>query len=147
MLLNLSGGAFITSFISVAATMIRIRLWWEVSYIIIVFGGALTSLLLSAYAWRYRTQTGAKAFAGFQLTIAGWCLTSGFFAANSTFETAAFWNNLGMTTVVCAPVWFFVFVLQYAGYGKYLSARRVMALFIIPVGTQALLWTNDWHHL
>ncbi|HEV8617660.1 MAG TPA: histidine kinase N-terminal 7TM domain-containing protein [Methylomirabilota bacterium] len=48
--------------------------------------------------------------------------------------------------VSVAPLWL-TFALAYTARGAWLTPGRVALLWIVPVATVALTWTNDWHRL
>ena len=58
-----------------------------------------------------------------------------------------FWikvTYLGVATI--APLWF-IFVLNYANYQKYLKSAYIWLLFLIPVIVIVMAFTNEWHGL
>jgi len=58
--------------------------------------------------------------------------------------TCAKIEYLGVTT---APMFFFLFVMEYTRKDKLLNTWHMLALWIIPVLTLALAFTNELHHL
>jgi len=70
------------------------------------------------------------------------------------FETSAvtmaekiFWAKLEFTGGSFTPVLYLIFVLRFTGKEKFLSAKNIFLLFIIPLITLAMVFTNDYHNL
>jgi PAS domain S-box-containing protein len=51
---------------------------------------------------------------------------------------------IGVVTV--APAWL-LFAVQYAGHNKWISANNIALIFILPIVTLILVWTNEQHWL
>ena len=62
-------------------------------------------------------------------------------------EWARFWFNMRIACFAAIPVLWLVFVLHYIGKPGLFSRARIILLFVIPVVTQVILWTNNWHGL
>jgi PAS domain S-box-containing protein len=83
----------------------------------------------------------------FMLSIFFWCLGAGM-----EFFSIAVWAKvswvkityLGVATV--APLWF-IFVLNYAQYEKYVKPAHIRLLFLVPVIVIIMAFTNEWHRL
>ncbi len=116
-------------------------------YLIWAVIAAAISTILSLYAWRQRGKPGVVAFAGLMMTVALWALISGSRTISGTLAAAGFWFKATFFCVAVVPVTYLIFVIQYTGREKWLDRWRVGALFIIPIITQVMVWTNDLHHL
>ena len=102
---------------------------------------------LAFYAWRHRGTPGARAYAGL---AAGECLLALaeiLSVLSPTPELASFWFRARYLAMAVIPIFWLVFALEYSGHKAWLSKRLVAGLFVIPIITQALLWTNDLHGL
>ena len=76
-----------------------------------------------------------------------WCLGSGMELLSWQAWMKIFWlqfSYFGATTA--APVWF-LFVLSFGKYEKYLKPQFIASLMIIPVFILIMVFTNPWHHL
>ncbi|HNV48937.1 MAG TPA: histidine kinase N-terminal 7TM domain-containing protein, partial [Spirochaetota bacterium] len=62
-------------------------------------------------------------------------------------EWARFWYDMRIVCFAVIPVLWLVFVLYFVGKSEWISKVRIAVLFIIPVVTQVMLWTNDMHGL
>lgn len=49
--------------------------------------------------------------------------------------------------MVVVPVAWFLIVLYYTGYSRYLTGKTIPLLYAIPALTVAMVWTNPLHHL
>lgn len=108
---------------------------------------AFIILSLGIYSYKKRSSKLHTYFIFFMLSIFFWCLGAGM-----EFFSIAVWAKvswvkityLGVATV--APLWF-IFVLNYANYEKYLKPVYIGLLFLIPVIVIIMAFTNEWHGL
>ena len=117
-------------------------------YLTIVSFSGVLSLLLTAYAFMRRKR---MSFSG---TFA---LMSGFSAiyifgnalelASNNLEQIRFWVQFQYIGLPLIAPFCLLLVIQYTGLDKYLTKRKYIVLFAIPVLTILLAWTNEWHHL
>lgn len=121
---------------------------WQVPLIIVlaVISMAL-SLFIALYAWQRRSKPGVLAFSGYMLAVAESSIASSLAIFSRTAGAAMFWTNLIFLGTAFLPAFLLIFLLQYGGWGRWLSQRRIGLLLIIPVLTQVMAWTNAWHHL
>jgi len=81
------------------------------------------------------------------ISIFLWCLGAGMEFFSIAIWAKVFWIKVtyfGVATV--APLWF-IFVLNYANYEKYLKPTYIRLLFLIPVIVIIMAFTNEWHGL
>jgi two-component sensor histidine kinase len=81
------------------------------------------------------------------LSIFFWCLGAGMEFFSIAIWAKVFWIKItyfGVATV--APLWF-IFILNYANYEKYLKPIYIRLLFLIPVIVIIMAFTNEWHGL
>lgn len=102
---------------------------------------------VGVYAWRRRAMPAALPFAIVMAAVAWWSLTYGIELTTVTLSAQMFWTDVEYIGIVTIPVAWFVFCLQYAGYGTALTCRRLLALCAMPVLTLLALWTNNLHGL
>ena len=108
--------------------------------------GTLISSALAVYGWRRRRLVpGGAAFTVFNVGVALW---TGVYAVelNATGSAAVFWANVVYLGIVLVPASWLVFALRYAGRGDQVTKRLLALLFVEPVATVLLAWTNPWHH-
>ena len=114
---------------------------------VLVGAAMIASAILAGYAWWRRSTPGAGPFALLMFAIAFWCFGVLFGLASQDLPNKLFWAKVvffGLTTV---PVAWVLFVVEYTGRAQWLSPRNIFILFIIPLATTALAWTNEWHGL
>lgn len=66
---------------------------------------------------------------------------------NTTLPGVLFWLKVEHLGIQTLPVMWFIFALFITGYSKWLSPRRTVALFIVPVIVLIAIFTNQWHYL
>jgi hypothetical protein len=119
-------------------------------YILSVLLQAMSMIVLAGlavYAWRHRRKTGVRSFFWIMigaLVHAGATIGMRFSRAEAM---ARFWYNFVFLAVAVLPVLFLMFVLRFAGKTRWLSRRWVVGLFILPLVTQIMVWTNSVHGL
>jgi diguanylate cyclase (GGDEF)-like protein/PAS domain S-box-containing protein len=81
------------------------------------------------------------------LVMAEWSLgyAQEFLAADLAAKT--FIAKVEYFGIVGVPVFWLAFALEYTGRRSWLTWRNWAALWLIPLLTLGLAWTNDWHHL
>jgi diguanylate cyclase (GGDEF)-like protein/PAS domain S-box-containing protein len=120
---------------------------WQFVYLVVIFGAMALSLGIAIYAWGHRQKSAAMWFAGMMLAVAEWLFTSGMVSLSKTPAQARAWvapRYFGLTVMLA---FFFVFVIQYTGHGKWLSRRLLAIVLVIPIVTQVIIETNSFHHL
>lgn len=110
------------------------------------FAAALIALALSAYVFLTHKQhdsPGARTFSGFMLSTGVWSLATAL-TTLSDYYGQVFWAKVSYIAIATLPPLWFIFVLQQRGA---LRKSLVAWLFVIPVLTILLVWTNDFHHV
>jgi len=105
------------------------------------------AIFLGSYSWRHRNMPGARFFTISCLLAMIWVSGSIGQAAAvdvpgkvSWFKFQGIWQLPTMTCVTC-------FVLDYAGFGRWLTRRNLILLAIPPLLFLLIAVTNDYHHL
>jgi diguanylate cyclase (GGDEF)-like protein/PAS domain S-box-containing protein len=90
---------------------------------------------------------GAKIFSALMLCGGLWALNYSLSLSSVEFATKVFWMNLAQIGPdFSSPLWILM-VKAYTGQPTWLNRKQCCALFILPVITTILMWTNDFHHL
>ena len=85
---------------------------------------------------------------GYMLFSIGiWSLSYGFELSSTTFEQMLFWQNVEYLGIVLIPAFWLLFILQFTGRDRYINTKNIIWMFIIPLITLLLVWTNKFHHL
>lgn len=104
-------------------------------------------LLLALLFWHRRGVAGAKGLSVMMISATAWGGFDFLSDLSSNFRQKLFWQNLSYLGVVSLPVIWFIFTLQYTNKSESLSHKKKFGLFLIPLVTTVLLWTNRYHHL
>jgi len=112
----------------------------------ILLTGALAGFL-AAYAWRQRNVPGSRAYAGLALGECFLSLAEIMSVLSPTAAQALFWWQVRFPALAAIPVLWLVFALEYSGRKDWLSKRLLAVMFVVPVLTQVLLWSNSLHGL
>ena len=105
------------------------------------------ALGLALVGWRRRPLPGGTEFALLMLALAIWTSLSGLektFLAIAARVWCSKFQYLGIASV--APLWL-LFALRYTRRDQWLTRRNSLALWVVPLLTVLLAFTNDWHHL
>ena len=108
---------------------------------------ALVAIVVAIVAWQRRRVPGGKSLAALMAALTIWAGGAFFEYSSTTFEAILFWAKLEYIGGVTAPVLFLVFVFEYTRMQRWLAPRVIAALFVVPVLTMLLAWTNEWHGL
>jgi PAS domain S-box-containing protein len=100
---------------------------------------------LAWYAWRKPALPGVRAYAWLSLSQSLLALTEILSMVSHTQALALFWFNLRFIFITIIPILWLAFSLEYNGGTGWLSKRMLVVLFIIPLITQVMLWTNPLH--
>ena len=116
-------------------------------YGLILIVSAFIILSLGIYSYKKRSSKLHTYFMFFMLAIFFWCLGAGMEFFGIAIWAKVSWikiTYLGVATV--APLWF-IFVLNYAKYEKYVKPAYIGLLFLVPVIVIIMAFTNEWHRL
>ncbi|MBV9228900.1 MAG: PAS domain S-box protein, partial [Chloroflexi bacterium] len=120
---------------------------WHLDPVLLVVLSAVVSAVLALIAWYRRPAPGALSLCLLMLAAAEWSLGYALELASPDLSSTLFWDNIAWIGSVCAPALWLAFVLQYTGRGRWLTQRTVVLLFIEPLITLLLVWTNQFHGL
>lgn len=121
---------------------------YHLTYIISMAVTFLAMVMVSFHSWRNRKiVAGADAFMVLSALLCLYSVfQSGVFFCSTPAE-ALTWFNLRFITLAFGPVWWLYFVFSFSGRKDLISYRTLILLMIIPLVTQVMIWTNDYHHL
>jgi diguanylate cyclase (GGDEF)-like protein/PAS domain S-box-containing protein len=106
---------------------------------------AVSSLWLAIAIWLRRPSPPAITLGFYLFSVALWSFGYCFQLRDPDLPGQIFWSKveyLGPAGVSLAGL---IFVLQYAGIYKWVTARRILLLAVVPITTQILVWTNAIH--
>ncbi|MXV14368.1 sensor histidine kinase [Hufsiella ginkgonis] len=118
---------------------------FNVFSVILLVSGSLT-LILAFFLLNKRK--GVRMLWGLiMLCAAVWALTYALELASSTLEEILFWTNFEYLGIALIPAIWILFILTFIGKGHWLTPNVVFLIFLDPIITLLLVWTNSWHHL
>jgi PAS domain S-box-containing protein len=106
---------------------------------------AVVAAGVAGVAWRNREVAGGRWLAVTLAAASVWSGATALQALSADLAWKVLFNKLSYAGVVTAPVALFAFAGTYAGYGRTLSRRRLLALAAVPAATLALVVTNEAH--
>ncbi len=115
-------------------------------YLTILAVATVISIMLAFYTWQHRQTPGAKPFSLMMLALFGWSLTYLIQIISPDLASQAFWNKTTYFGVVTTPILWFLFSLEYTERKNWITRTRLIGLFIIPIITILIIWTNNTHH-
>lgn len=115
--------------------------------ITLVFSGTIYLFIAVFVFWRFRATPGAKSFA--LLCIALCIYSVGYYLEihSLTLPTILFWLNIEYIGIAPFSALWLIFVINYTKRERWLNDTATAALFIIPVITYVMVFTNSYHHL
>ena len=109
---------------------------------------AIISLLVAVAALRRRSVPGSMVFALLMSAAAEWSFFGALEAMAVELNAKVLWAKFEYVGIVSVPLLWFIFALQYSQSPRWLMRRRnLVLLWVLPVITALLAWTNEWHHL
>ncbi len=112
-------------------------------YLLILSG--LVFIALSIKALSINNILSARTFSFLMLALGIYSMGYFFQVYSQTLETFGFWLRFQFLGIVMiAPLWL-IFVLQYTDRSRMFNLYRLVAIFLIPVITLLLVWTNHLH--
>ncbi|MBM7655190.1 histidine kinase N-terminal 7TM domain-containing protein [Neobacillus cucumis] len=116
-------------------------------YIVIISVSGVLSVLLTIYAFvKKELMSSRKTFIIMSVLSAIYIFGHALELSSSTINQISFWIKFQYCGLPFIAPTCLVLVLQYVGLDKFLTRGRIISLFIIPLITFLLSWTNDIHH-
>ena len=108
---------------------------------------AILCILSAGMVWKRKINPGSVPFVLMVLSLATWSFASIFEAGAMTANGKIFWSKwqiFGATTVT--PLWL-IFAAEYTGKSEFLTKKTRWMIWVIPIATLSLAFTNELHHL
>jgi PAS domain S-box-containing protein len=116
-------------------------------YLMLLVISATISGFLAWYTWQHRQTVGAKPFSLLMLVLFQWGISYLLQITSTDLATKIFWSKVSFLGIVTTPVMWVLFALEYTGRKSWITRWRIIALFIVPLVTTGIVWTNESHHL
>ena len=81
------------------------------------------------------------------LGVTIWAFAYSFELAMTNLENIMFWLRLEYIGISLIPAVWIIFILQFTGNEKYLNSKTIALIYLMPVITLLMVWTNRWHNL
>jgi PAS domain S-box-containing protein len=115
-------------------------------YLLLLIISAMISGFLAWYTWRHRQTVGAKTFSLLMLILFQWSTSYILQITSTNLVTKTFWSQITFLGIVTTPVVWLLFALEYTGRKNWITRQRIVALFIVPLITTVIIWTNEYHN-
>jgi len=116
-------------------------------YIIPLLIAGVFSIWVAYYSWSHRTVTGAYSLALLALAISDWSVAYALEIAGADLSTKVLWAKVQYIGITTIPLLWLVFCYNYFNQSRQLPSRVVGALWLVPVITLLLVFTNEYHGL
>jgi PAS domain S-box-containing protein len=116
-------------------------------YIFVVLFAASVQVVLALYTWQHRQVQGATSFFWLLLVTMGWLFFRTIELVVLDPALKMFWNIVRFSFVPFISVSGLIFALDYTGHSTWLRSPRLLVLFVVPIVTVLLNWSNPWHRL
>ncbi|HOM95436.1 MAG TPA: histidine kinase N-terminal 7TM domain-containing protein [Methanofastidiosum sp.] len=107
---------------------------------------SIISVALICLILNRKRVVGGKYLILFLTSVFIWSLSDFFDLLCTNLSDKLFWENVSYFGVATFGVFLLLFILEYTGKENYIN-RFIYLLFLIPVITIILVWTNEYHHL
>lgn len=113
---------------------------------VLILAGAL-ALLFAWASWHRHPAPGAVFFAIFMLAMADWALFRALEAMAVEPWAKVLWSKFQYPGMAGAGALWLLFACDFTGSNRWMNARNLGLLSIVPVATLVLAFTNEWHGL
>ena len=113
-------------------------------YVLPYLVSAVLLLAVVPSVWRRRETPGVPVFTLVMLASALWALGNAVEVAGTSLSTKLLAVDFEYVGIMALPVLWLIFALQYAGYQRWITAKRVALLLVVPVITNVLVWTGPY---
>ena len=114
--------------------------------LILFFTAAVVSVT-ALHAWKRRAVPAARELFWLFIAVVVWSLAGALVSSAPSLELAIFWSKVEYLGSASAAPLTLLFCLAFAHRDEWRTAPHLRAIWILPVLSILLAWTNDWHHL
>ena len=107
----------------------------------------MVAITVAVYCWRHHKARAAKPLAWVMAAVTGYLFFNTLELVSPTPGTTLFFARVGYLFIGLLTVNWFVFALEFSSKEKWLAPRYFRWLWVIPIISVALVFTNDLHHL
>ncbi|KJS00311.1 MAG: hypothetical protein VR68_07185 [Peptococcaceae bacterium BRH_c4a] len=122
-------------------------IFYNITYAwLIIISGFITTAL-GVYAWRRRAVRGALPFAVSMAVVTVWSWANALEMSGADLPTKLFWANAQYFAYAFSSVTLVIMVSFFTNNEKWINRRSMLFLCIIPLITNLLVWSNEFHGL
>lgn len=107
----------------------------------------LLAIIIIFLLWNRKKAPGALSLIIFEFFASIWAVSDGFEAAATSLPLKISWSHFSYIGITNSAVMFLIFTLAYTQKYRFLKKEFVLSLFIIPLITIILAFTNSYHKL
>jgi len=116
-------------------------------YALSLFAGTVIAGAVAVIAWKRAVTSVGRSLATLMGAVFIWSLSAALEAAVPGTATKVLFSKIEYIGIATVPVLMFLFALRFLQSGRKLGRGRSLALWIIPLATIVLTFTNERHHL
>ncbi len=105
------------------------------------------AIFVAVTAWQRQDVSGGKSLTALAVAAAIWSGGAALEYATVGIPGQIFWSKIEYFGTVSCPVLLLTFALEYNHLYKWLTRRNLTLVFIVPLITLLLAFTNEWHGL
>ncbi len=121
--------------------------WIHHLYLLLLTCAAGLALISVGFALRMRETPGAKLLALLMSGVTVWCIGCVMEMLSNTISGKMLACQVQYLGIATTPLTWFLFIMQYLQRDSWLSRRWQLFLWLIPIATILMIWTNGLHHL
>jgi diguanylate cyclase (GGDEF)-like protein/PAS domain S-box-containing protein len=118
-----------------------------IAYPLILFLSALLSIVVGVFVWQRRTVSGGLMLSLLLFAIAEWCFFAGLETMAVDIPTKVFWGKVAYIGIVSSSTFLLLFTIEYSQIINLFPSSRYPFLWIIPVISLILAFSNELHWL
>ncbi len=116
-------------------------------YAVISAIGAIMAVIVAAIAYQRQDVPGGKSLSLLSIAAACWSGGAALEYASPGISDQILWSKFEYIGTVSCPILLLTFALEYNHMTSWLTRRNIALLFIVPLVTLLLAFTNEWHAL
>jgi PAS domain S-box-containing protein len=121
--------------------------WQNNPYFIFLIIAGSISLVNALVVSRRRSVAGSLPLLGMMLALSGWSFMYALELASADLTWQLFWAKMEYIGIVCVPPLFLLFTLEYSRVRQRLNRWVIYLIWVLPLITLILVWTNEYHGL
>ncbi|PWH17494.1 MAG: hypothetical protein DDG60_01920 [Anaerolineae bacterium] len=113
--------------------------------LVMLLASALFTGVMALFCYRRRQVIGASTLMWIMIALTWWSLAYAMQILRSSLAWHTVWASVQYLSIATLPVLWLLFAIQYSRQESAPSLRNLVWLWILPVITIVMTWTNAWH--